>query len=99
MRFGASRACAECLSTHHSHQLYVPWGGRLEIGAHGPPNQACARSSYPQPDSGIPDLENARELWHTLLNLAAPFHDHPDIPEELHEMLARWEAAGGPGRG
>ncbi|MBX9397864.1 hypothetical protein K4749_30820 [Streptomyces sp. TRM72054] len=49
--------------------------------------------------SGNPDWENARVLWHTLLNLAGPFHDHPEIPEELRETLAEWEAAEGPRRG
>jgi hypothetical protein len=49
--------------------------------------------------SGTPDWENVRELWHTLLNLAGPFHDHPDIPGELRETLARWEPAEGPRRG
>lgn len=48
--------------------------------------------------SAAPNWDNARDLWHVLLDLAGPFHDHPEIPEELRETLAEWEAAEGPGR-
>jgi hypothetical protein len=47
--------------------------------------------------SGTYDWENVRDLWHTLLDIAEPFRDHPDIPEELRETLAEWEDD--PGRG
>ncbi|MGC4956742.1 hypothetical protein ACLQ2P_26320 [Actinomadura citrea] len=43
--------------------------------------------------------ENLENLWHAFLDAAGPFHDHPDIPEEIRETLDEWEAAKDPGRG
>jgi len=61
--------------------------------AHGTAANLAAYALRTEAGSANPDWDNARDLWHTLLNLAGPFHDHPEIPEELRETLAEWEAA------
>lgn len=61
--------------------------------AHGTAANLAAYAVRTEAGLASPDLDNARQLWHTLLNLAGPFHDHPEIPEELRETLAEWQAA------